>query len=429
MAELAEARLPTVDVREPIGRGESRRSIRVLYVIGSLDIGGTEGQLVELATRLDPSCFDVTVCCLSHGGPHAEALTAAGVRVEIVGLRRATLWRRPNRLPGDLLRLIGCIRRVRPDVVHGFLYWGYVLGALAGRAARVPAIVAGCRGLRQFRRSDPRRVLERSALRMTDLIVANSEAVRQDVLRSGQVPTSKVVVVRNGVSAHRFAGTPDGALGPALVLAPGAPVIGVIANLRRYKGVDVFLVAWREVVRHFPKATALLAGDGPMRQALERRAIELDVAASVRFLGTRRDVPAVLSLVDLVVHPSLAEGFPNAVLEAMAAGKAVVATGVGGTPEAVLDGETGRLVPAGDAPALAHAILWCLQHPSETARYGETARRRVREHFAIESMVGCYATLYRELTEGNGARGPGHDRCEAGRHPGSDGSAALGVGE
>jgi glycosyltransferase involved in cell wall biosynthesis len=419
-----------------------RARIRVLHVIGSLDIGGTEGQLVELATRLDPACFDVTVCCLSHGGPHAEALAAAGVQVEIVGLRRATLWRRPNRLVGDLLRLIGFVRRARPDVVHGFLYWGYVLGALAGRAARVPAIVAGRRGLSRLPRADPRRVLERWALRMTDLVVANSEAVRQDVLQSGQVPTSKVLVVRNGVAAHRFAGTSDGAPGPALAVTPGAPVIGVVANLRRCKGVDIFLAAWREVVRHFPKATALLAGDGPLREALERRAAELDVAASVRFLGTCRDVPALLSLVDLVVHPSFEEGLPNAVLEAMAAGKAVVATDVGGTSEAVLDGETGRLVPARDAAALAHAMLWCLRHPGETACYGEAARRRAREHFAIEAMVGRYAALYRQLTE-NGARGP-HPRrfwsgapavsgCgpiagpEPARHPGSDGSAALGV--
>jgi glycosyltransferase involved in cell wall biosynthesis len=404
-------------------------------VIGSLDVGGTEGQLVALATGLDPASFGVTVCCLSHRGPFGEPLAAAGVGVEIVGIRRAGLWRRPGRLPRDLLRLIHCIRRLQPDVVHGLLSWGYSLGTLAGRLARVPAIVAGCRGLARPRRLNPRRVLGRWALREADLVVANSEAVRQSVLRSARLPASKVLVVPNGVAIARFTGARDDALGTSLALPQSAPVIAVVANLRWYKGVDVFLEAWRELVRHFPKATALLAGDGPVRPALERRAAELGVTGSVRFLGTRRDIPALLSLADLVVHPSLEEGLPNAVLEAMAAGKPVVATAAGGTPEAVLDGETGRLVPVGDPDALAQAMLWCLQHPGEMACYGEAARRRVREHFTLEAMVDRHSTLYRQLTEkvGRRARLTGSALDGIGsrsrRRPGGDDSVSPGAGE
>ena len=393
------------DARRDVRDDKAGHRLRILYVIGSLEIGGTEGQLVSLATGLDPAAFEVTVCCLSRGGPYGEPLAAAGVRTEIVGIRRAGLWRQPDRLPRDLLRLVECMRRARPTVVHGFLYWGYVLGTLAGRLARVPAIVAGCRGLMRFRRSDPRRALGRWALGAADLVVANSEAVRQSVLRSEGLPASKVRIVRNGVSVARFTGPRDDALGSALALPPGGPVVAVVANLRRHKGLDVFLEAWREVLRHFPKATALLAGDGSERPTLERRAADFGVMGSVRFLGTRRDIPALLSLADLAVHPSLGEGLPNAVLEAMAAGKAIVATSAGGTPEAVLDGETGRLVPAADPGALAQGILWCLRHPGETERYGEAARRRVREHFAVETMVGRHADLYRQLSE----RGGPHD--------------------
>jgi len=256
------------------------------------------------------------------------------------------------------------------------------------------------------RRANLRCALGRWALSRADVVVANSEAVRQSVLSSERLPASKVLVVPNGVSVTRFTGPRDDALASSLALPPGGPVIVVVANLRRYKGVDVFLTAWREVVQHFPKATALMAGDGPARQALEQRATDLGVTGAVHFLGTRRDIPALLSLADLVVHPSLEEGLPNAVLEAMAAGRAVVATSAGGTPEAVLDGETGRLVPAGDSRVLAQEMLWCLRHPGQTERYGEAARQRVQEHFALEAMVGRHAAIYRQLIA-RSARGLG----------------------
>jgi L-malate glycosyltransferase len=272
----------------------------------------------------------------------------------------------------------------------------------------------------RYGRADLRRALGRWALSGADLVVANSEAVRQSVLSSERLPASKVLVVPNGVSVPRFTGPRDDAFGSALGLPPAGPVIAVVANLRRYKGVDVFLAAWPEVLRHFPKATALLVGDGPMRQALERCATELGVTGAVRFLGTRRDIPALLSVADLVVHPSLEEGLPNAVLEAMAAGKAVLATSAGGTPEVVLDGETGRLVPAGDPAVLTQGMLWCLRHPGETERYGEAARQRVREHFAVETMVGRHVAIYRQLTERVGPRSG---------DSGSDGEATRGAGE
>jgi len=118
---------------------------------------------------------------------------------------------------------------------------------------------------------------------------------------------------------------------------------------------------------------------------------------SVRFLGTRHDVPELLALMDMVVHPSLQEGFANAVLEAMAAGKPVVATDVGGNPEAVVQGETGLLVPPRDSRALADAIIWMLDHPDEAARFGETGRNRVADHFEISRMVRQYEELYERL--------------------------------
>jgi glycosyltransferase involved in cell wall biosynthesis len=171
----------------------------------------------------------------------------------------------------------------------------------------------------------------------------------------------------------------------------------VVANFIHYKGHQFFLDAWAAAVKKFPESVALLVGDGPLRQEFEARVHAMGLGPSVRFLGTHQDVPALVALMDLVVHPSLEEGFSNAILEAMAAGKPVVATAVGGNPEAVIHGKTGLLVPPGDSQALADAMLWLLAHPREAVRFGEAGRLRVAERFEISAMVRQYEAVYERL--------------------------------
>jgi glycosyltransferase involved in cell wall biosynthesis len=155
------------------------------------------------------------------------------------------------------------------------------------------------------------------------------------------------------------------------------------------------------VARH-PDAVALLVGDGSGRRELEARAGAMGLQGSLRFLGSRLDVPEILRVVDILVHPSLEEGFCNAILEAMAAGKPVVATAVGGNPEAVMEGETGLLVPPGDGPALAEAIGWLLDRPEQAAAFGHAGRRRVVERFELSRMVKQYEAVYDRLLAAKG---------------------------
>ena len=161
----------------------------------------------------------------------------------------------------------------------------------------------------------------------------------------------------------------------------------VVSNFIRYKGHEYFLRAWRQVLVEFPSAVALLAGDGVFRAEIERICDDLNIRQSVRFLGVRPDVPALLALADVYVHPSLQEGYSNALLEAMAAGKAVVATAVGGNVEAVSDGVTGLLVPPADAVALERAITRLLGDGHTARAMGERARRYVHERYEMNAMV------------------------------------------
>jgi glycosyltransferase involved in cell wall biosynthesis len=374
------------------------RRIRLLYVIATLDVGGTEGQLIELVTRLDPERFERTVCSLSPPGPHAVALKAAGIRVETIPIRGSRMLRHPIAMVGRMRRLVALVRETRPDIVHGFLFWAYVLGALAARLGGARVVVASRRSLGNFKARKPHYgLLERLVNRTTDLVIANSEAVRQDTLRRERLLAERVIVIYNGVDLRRFEAPPRPDLRRTLGLGERTAVVGVVANLIQYKGLRFFLEAWASLASDFPGAVALLVGDGPLRGELEAQVQAAGVRESVRFLGTRSDVPELLGLMDFAVHPALEEGFSNAILEAMAAGRAVVATSVGGNPEAIVPGETGLLVPPADSKALASAMRRLLEHPAEAAAYGTAGRWRVRERFDLGRMVNEYQRLYERL--------------------------------
>jgi glycosyltransferase involved in cell wall biosynthesis len=380
-------------------RGGRRR--KVVYVIGSLDVGGTEGQLLDLAGALDPRRFEPVILCLAEIAGLAERVSPS-VRVETIPLRGLRPWQ-PFSLAAGAARLVQALRRERPDVVHGFLIHGYVLGALAARMARVPVVLASRRSLGHFKRGKPHyALLERLVNPLTDLLIANSEGVRTDVVRREGVRGNKVLVIHNGLDLRRFDVPPDPEL--ARELAPARPVVAVIANLIGYKGHRFFLEAWSTVLRQSPSAVALLVGDGPLRGELEATVRHLHLGPSVRFLGTRHDVPAVLALADLVVHPSLQEGFSNAVLEGMAAGRPVVATAVGGTPEAVRHEETGLLVPPADSGALATAIGRLLADPATARAFGAAGRARVAAEFELARMARQYEALYERLVDARFAR-------------------------
>jgi glycosyltransferase involved in cell wall biosynthesis len=389
-------------VAPPAAIDDDTARIPILFVIGTLEIGGAETQLVEMVLHLHRR-FAPAVCCLASSGPLAQRLEDAGIRVTTIGLRGARhgTWRRflPAllRLPIDLVRFAVCVNAHKPLIVHGVLLHAYVLGALIGRLTGVPIIVASRRSLSLFKKD--RRLLttsERIANRWTDLIIANSDAVRRDAIESEQLAPDKIRVIYNGLDLTRYAQPPDDALRRDLRLGPG-PVVIVVANFIGYKGHEYFLRAWAEVLRTIPDATALLVGDGAVRADREADARALGIDASLRFLGTRRDVPALLAIADLLVHPSLQEGFCNALIEAMAAARPVVATDVGGNREAVVDGHTGLLVPPRDPGALAAATLDILRRADRGAAMGQAGRRRACEHFQRSRMVPQYEAIYDAL--------------------------------
>lgn len=372
--------------------------LKVLLVTVGLGVGGTETQIRELALRLDRARFDVVVCGLKGPGVIGEELRARGVRV--VTLDGAG--------KGDarvLLRLARLIAAERPDIVHAFLGFANVAASLVGRLLGVPVVIWSYRDVEVWK-TRPQWLLDRAALRWADAVTCCSDAVRRFVLAHVNGQGAKFATIHNGVDVEAFR-TPQAVSRPALGLRDGVPVVGTVARLDEpKKGLAVLLQALAELASRsdVPDWQVLLVGDGPARARLERAAAELGLARRVIFAGQRRDVPSVLPVLDLFVCPSLYEGFGIAIVEAMAAERPVVASAVGGVPEIVVDGETGLLVPVGDASALADAIHRLLRDPELARRMGARGRDRASDLFSVDRMVRQHERLY-ETVSARQARG------------------------
>jgi glycosyltransferase involved in cell wall biosynthesis len=365
---------------------------KVVLLIGQLGVGGTEKQVVLLARGLAERGIDTSVWVLFGDTEtcHGAALRQAGIRVVDLGLRRFRSLGQalPNfaRLSGMTMRL----RRESPDIVHAFLFHSYITGAPTARMARIPVFVAGRRSLGNFKQDRPVALAaERLVNRFTDLIIANAEAVAEDTIRRERIGVGKIEVVYNGLPEQAFA-----QVSPAAVETAN-PVVLCVANLKRYKGHRYLLQAMGLLQQDGHPCTLLLAGEGQERQSLERQAARL--GTDVRFLGECEDVRPLLARADVVAHPSLEEGMSNALMEAMAVGRAIVATDVGGTPE-LLDGR-GLLVPPGNPAELADAIGWFLADHGLAARLGEAARDWSREHLSAAAMVDRHIQIYSGLLE------------------------------
>jgi glycosyltransferase involved in cell wall biosynthesis len=362
-------------------------------MIGQLGVGGTEKQVVLLARGLKRRGVETTVLLLFDGGPGEEALREAGIPIVRLGFRTLSVahWRMPLVNLVAFGRLVYRLRRARPDVLHAFLYHSYIPGAPAAWLARVPVFVAGRRSLGAFAEGHPVfQAIQRAATRATDLLIANADAVARDTCDRENVPAGKVSVVYNGLPSAAFEAVPPAAT------ATEHPVVLCVANLKRYKGHRFLLDAVARLQEEGLRTTLLLAGDGPQRAALEDQAARLGIDA--RFLGARTDVPELLARADVFVLPSLREGMSNAVMEAMAAGRPVVATAVGGTPE-LLGDDRGVLVQPHDVGTLATGLRQVLTDVDLAARLATRARAWSHTRLSVDAMVDEHVRIYGELVE------------------------------
>jgi glycosyltransferase involved in cell wall biosynthesis len=364
----------------------------VLHVIEAMHQGGAESLVVEYARQAGPG-VSTTVCALNRGGPALEAARAAGATDSVGGsggMRRVTA-------------LAGLIRREGIDVIHGHNPTGGLYGALAAKLAGVRAVVRTEHSFHfRGRHSWAYPMLERVSTALTSRVICVCEAVRASHFpRLGGDP-GRFVVIPNGIAAAPAPPRPRNVTRAELGLDLATPLVLTVGSLTKQKAQHVLI----EAMAKPPLAAAALwiAGDGALRAELEARRDALGLGARVRFLGARLDVGDLLEACDVFVLSSVREGLSVTLLEAMRAGRATVATRVGGNAEAVADGSTGTIVPPGDSEALSAALGDLLADEEKRLRFGRGGRERWAAEFTAERMVRDTETLYGALLNLPGPR-------------------------
>jgi glycosyltransferase involved in cell wall biosynthesis len=318
----------------------------------------------------------------------------------VVGLGREIAPLSDVRALAGLHRLM---RAWRPAIVHTHTAKAGLLGRIAARAAGVPTVVHTYHGhvLRGYFspvKTALFRWLETRLAAAADALVAVSESVKQDLVTLGIAPSTRIRVIRLGLDLAHLAGElPHGCLRREAAIPVDAPLVGMVGRLVPIKDVPTFLRAARLVGEARPGARFALVGDGEERPALESLCREVGLDGRATFFGWRRDLAAVYGDLDVVVNASLNEGTPVALIEALAAGKPVVATRVGGTPDLLGEGERGRLVPAGDPESLARAVLETLEGSEASRRRARAGREYVLAHHSSDRLVRDVDALYRDL--------------------------------
>lgn len=392
---------------------DSQENRRILYVIGTLDVGGAESHLADVSRSLVKNGWDVSIYCIAKGGPLHATLEAGRVAVylppaERYAPRPVYLWQRViQRFWRELasVDLLWLMARKRPPIVHFFLPGAYIVGAPLAVLTRRPVRIMSRRSLNRYQRHSP--FLRRLELRFhgwMTAVLGNSSSVIRELMEEG-IPKSRLGLIYNGIDLERFSGAADtdrAAFRSNLGIAPSALVLVIVANLIPYKGHADVLAALGQAKKQLPDDWHLLVvgRDDGIGGDLRHQALRLGIESNVHFLGARTDVPEILLACDIGLLPSHEEGFSNSLLEGMAAGLPMIATDVGGNPEAIDDGITGLIVPPRDANALAAAIIRLANDRSQRQGLGDAARRRVAERFALDRCVETYDRFYRALLNG-----------------------------
>lgn len=377
---------------------------RVLRVFSRLNIGGPSVHVILLTAGLEDRGYETRLVVGQEAPSEGSLLGFAAEKgvacVQVAGLGREI---RPLSDVRALWGLYRMMRRFRPSIVHTHTAKAGALGRVAARLAGVPVVVHTFHGhvLRgYFGPLETRffRSLERALSRLSDAIVAVSEAVKRDLVEFGVAQGAKIRVIPLGLDLEPLLSPlPRGVLRKEAGVPAEAPLVGIVGRLVRIKDISTFLRAASIVHQSLPESRFAVIGDGEERGLLEKQVVRLGLEKIVRFHGWRRDMGAVYGDLDVVVNSSLNEGTPVALIEALAAGRPVVATRVGGNPDLLRDGGHGLLVPPSDPEALAAAILETLRSPGASRSRTQAGRSHVLSHHSVSRLLRDVDGLYREL--------------------------------
>jgi len=369
---------------------KDHRPIRIAYVIDSLALRGTQRALIHLVQGLSQRNYQQKIYSLNNvvNSDNKKALLECGADVKVIGKLQ-------------LLTSIGLIRIVcdwliwKPDIVFTMLFYSDVIGRIIAKITSVPIIISSIRA-KNIYKNELQLYLDRLTARWADKVVFNSKKSIPFAIQHEGIREEQAVYIPNGVKI------PSNDINQwkkreKLCISNDTLLIGSVGRLDPQKGYTYLLKAFQIVQKQFHNCLLLIIGRGSLLEILKALSTDLHVSDKVRFLGECPDIDELLSCMNVYVQSSLFEGMPNAVMEAMAAGKPVVATAVDGMCELINDSETGWLVEPEKPEMLAGKICHVLQHPEFAANVGSAAAKRMTQEFSLEKMTTSYDTLFREL--------------------------------
>ena len=364
--------------------------INILHIYQNSKIGGVQQQLLSLLKAYSRERFNPIFCCL---GPKEEiGKEIEGTKIEFIPLNKL----RYNRFsPGIVLELYRLMKKKQIHVVRTHRYRSNLYGRLAAFLAGVPVIIASVHDNYRTDKRPKRRIMNRILSKITDKIVAVSEDVKEDIIRYDSIDPSKIEVIPNGIDVERFnpeKNTTD--IRKEFSLEDDDIVIGFIGRIVPAKGLEYLLNALPYLKEEFKSIKLLIVGEGSLVEKLKESAKKNNIFDNILFTGRRRDIPEILASINIFVMPSIAEGLPNALLEAMAMGKPIVTTEVGGIPEIVKNGFNGLLVPPRDTLSLSKAIKELISNDRLAAKLGQAARDLVHDNLSIKAIAQKWQSLY-----------------------------------
>ena len=370
-----------------------KQRIKILRVVIGLNQGGVQQGVLNLFRSLDPDKYEPIACAIENTGAIGKEIEQAGFEVIVLGYKRQ-MWK-------SVSALSHIMRERQIDIVHASSYHPSLYARLAAIIARVPVIL-GYEHVIYNNKRMPRVIFNRLLAPFTDGFTAVGEQVANQVLEWNQYPREKMHVVHNGVDISRYQ--------PAklridakekLGFDPQKIIVGVVSRLDPEKGHRFLFDA---IVKLSPKYDVqwIVVGTGRGADKVYQEARDRGIEKKVEFLGLRRDVPELLAAFDIYVFPTLQEGFPNSLLEAMASGCAVVASDFPGNLEVAIDQRNALIVPMRDSKRLTQCIEQLLQQPELAKHLGEQARHDIVENFSLQAYAGKMSGLYEQLCEKKG---------------------------
>ncbi len=366
-----------------------KRRIRIAYVLPNMRVGGSESQLLYLMKGLTPE-FELTLICTRSEGALIGDVRRLGVYVRVL-----------NSLSGWDFRMQKRISHIfhahTPHIVHTCLFGLDYFAHRAARENNIPVIISSRRELATWQRKRHRWIQQRGN-RFADAIVANSQSVAEYVQRSENIEPKRIHIIPNGINANDFvSSTPISQIKKRFRLPEKSHVIGMVANFSPVKDHNLFMEMANILLQRRHNLQFLLVGTGPLVDRMGRLIIKRKQGEFFTRVSTVNEVAELYALMDVFVLTSKVEGFPNAIMEAMAASRPIVAPQVGGIPELLQDGVTGRLLTSRDPKDFANAVENFLDNPSLAQAYGARAAQWVRERLPMERMVTQYRNLYQNL--------------------------------